>query len=211
MTRAWMKRIAGGAIAFAVLAAGSGCVSLLPEIETRTLYRLDSPVLALDASGAVDARTVIVSRIDAPRGLAHDRIALRRSGAVAYMAGAAWLTPAPQLLHAAVVDAFHATEPRISPVRVEDGVDARYRLDLSLRHFEAVYDQGDSAAPLVQVTLLARLIDRETRSLGAVRTISASRRASTNRQGSIIDAFSAAANAAAEELAVWTAAQTTGG
>ena len=186
----------------AALVALPGCISLLPETEPDALYRLaTSPV---PETGIVEGgETVVIARPSAPRGLAGDRIALARDGRIAYMAGAAWLSPAPVMLHGAIIDAFQSEAPAITPARTEDGVAARYRLDLELRHFEAVYDAGDDAAPRVQVTLVGRLIDRDRRALAASRTLEASRRAASNRQGAIIDAFSAASGAAADQLAVW--------
>lgn len=194
------------AISAGVLLLTSGCISLLPETEPAQLYRLASVDGA--ASGLADnAEPLIVDRIAAPRGLSGDRVALVRDGQIAYMAGAAWLSPAPALLHGALLDTLHAEAPHLAPARSEDGVDARYRLQLELRRFEAEYDQGDRAAPLVQVSLMARLIDRDNRRLVATRRIEASQRAAANRQGDIIAAFSTATHAVARELSSWTAEQ----
>ncbi|MFP4518636.1 MAG: ABC-type transport auxiliary lipoprotein family protein [Oceanicaulis sp.] len=183
--------------------AGAGCVSLLPESEPDTLYRLAGVDLDETVSAAAPV-TVIIDRIAAPRGLAGDRIALLRGDAIAYMAGAAWISPAPQLVESAVLDAFYETAPLITPARAEDGVSARYELDVELRHFEAEYDRGEGAAPLVRAALRARLIDRDTRSLAAARTVERTARAAQNRQSAIVAAFSSAAGDAARELAGWT-------
>jgi cholesterol transport system auxiliary component len=195
-----------GAVSAGVLLLTSGCISLLPETEPAQLYRLAS-VDGASSVMAENAEPLIVDRIAAPRGLAGDRVALVRDGQIAYMAGAAWLSPAPALLHGALLDTFHAEAPYLAPARSEDGVNARYRLQLELRRFEAEYDQGDRAAPLVQVSLMARLIDRDNRRLLAARRIAASQRATANRQSDIIAAFSTASQAAARDLASWTADQ----
>lgn len=190
------------AAAFAALIALPGCISLLPETEPDALYRLTTQS-APETRTAAGGETVVIDRIAAPRGLAGDRIALERDGRIAYMAGAAWLSPAPQMLHTAILEAVQAQAPAITPARVQDGVSARYTLDLELRHFEAIYDAGSNAAPRVQVTLISRLIDRDTRSIAASRTLEASRRASANRQSAIVDAFSAASAEVAGQLASW--------
>ncbi|MGX6647972.1 ABC-type transport auxiliary lipoprotein family protein [Maricaulaceae bacterium MS644] len=183
----------------------AGCVSLLPETEPNTLYRLAGTGTSLDADVFQSATiTVLVDRIAAPRGLAGDRIAILRGDAIAYMAGAAWISPAPNLIETAIMDAFYETAPLIAPARAEDGVRARYELNLELRHFEASYDQGDGAAPLVRTALRARLINRDTRSPIAARTLERTARASTNRQGAIVAAFSSAAAELSREVAVWT-------
>lgn len=198
-------RNALGAAAFAALIVLPGCISLLPETEPDALYRLSIPS-GPETRVASGGETVVIDRIAAPRGLAGDRIALERDGQIAYMAGAAWLTPGPQMLHSAIVETVHAQAPAITPARVEDGVSARYTLTLELRNFEAIYDNGARAAPRVQVTLISRLIDRDTRAIAASRTLQSSHRASDNRQSAIVDAFSAASGDVASQLADWAEA-----
>ncbi|MCC5996686.1 MAG: membrane integrity-associated transporter subunit PqiC [Oceanicaulis sp.] len=194
------------ACAAAVLAAAvslGGCISLLPETQPRTLYRLDPADLTAGGEPRRSAIPISLERVDAPRALSNDKIALERGGAIAYMAGAGWAAPAPALFQGVLEDAFHAVAPHLSPVRPEDGVGARYRLDAELRRFEAVYDQGDGAAPLVRVTVRARLIDRAERELAGRRVFTREVRASAHRQGSIVDAFSHASREAARDLARW--------
>jgi len=180
-----------------------GCISLLPETEPSTLYRLEA-VRASSAQSPETATPVIIDRLAAPRGLSGDRVAIVRNGSVAYMAGAAWLSPAPTLVHNQILDMFLVETPELVPTRSEDGVDSRYQLQLELRRFEAEYEQGDGAAPMVHVRLQARLIDRDTRRLIGLRQIHEDVLASENRQSAIISAFSQATNAAVRELAGWT-------
>lgn len=196
------RRLSIFAAALSVFAA-PGCISVLPESEPDTLYRLTTA--ALDGAGPVDgAATVLIARLEAPRGLAGDRIAIQRNNQIAYMAGAAWLAPAPDLLHAAIMDAFHESAPAVAPANLTDGVSARFDLILQLRHFEAIYQTGSDAAPTVRAGLRARLIDRDTRSLVDAQTIEVDMAASANRQGDIVAAFSQASNEAARQLALWT-------
>lgn len=196
------RRFITGLSALALLAA-PGCISVLPESEPDTLYRLATHDLR-GAGPAEGAATVIVGRLSAPRGLAGDRIAIQRGDQIAYMAGAAWLSPAPDLLHAALIDAFHASAPAVDAADATDGIDARFELDLQLRHFEAVYDRGEGAAPLVRVGYRARLIDRDARALVGARLIGVDARAGANRQSEIVAAFSRASADAARQLAEWT-------
>ena len=191
-------------LAAASALALSGCISLIPETEPDALYRLE-PRVGAPAGRAADAEPVLIDRVAAPRGLAGDRIAIAREGRIGYVAGAAWLAPAPQMLRQVVVDAIRAGTPWLAPTRSEDGVQARYRLDLDLRRFEAVYDQGEGRAPNVVVALEARLIDGEARTLAAVDLVRAERRAAANRQGAIVDAFSEAVHAVGLDLAAFAA------
>ncbi|MBI1263114.1 MAG: hypothetical protein GC187_00065 [Alphaproteobacteria bacterium] len=198
------RRLALGAALTACLAA-TGCISLLPESNPRMLYRLDPGFTGTVGAPVRGAVPVSVERVSAPRALAGDRIAIDRGGAIAYMAGAAWASPAPAMFEMVMEDAFQAQALPVSPVRAEDGVSARFRLDVALRRFEAVYDQGDTDAPLVRVTVRARIIDRDERILAAHQVFGHEVRASAHRQGAIIEAFSQASANAAGDIARWTA------
>lgn len=198
------RRLALGTALTACLAV-TGCISLLPESNPRMLYRLDSGFTGTAGAPVSGPIAVSVERVSAPRALAGDKIAIDRGGAIAYMAGAAWASPAPAMFEMVMEDAFQAQAPQVSPVRAEDGVSSRFRLDVALRRFEAVYDQGDDAAPLVRVTVRARIIDRDERILAARQVFNHEVRASAHRQGPIIEAFSQASADAASDVARWTA------
>ncbi|MCH8489823.1 MAG: ABC-type transport auxiliary lipoprotein family protein [Oceanicaulis sp.] len=198
------RPLALGAALAAALAL-TGCISLLPEPNPRMLYRLDAGITETAPSPMRGAIPLSVERISASRALAGDKIAIDRGGAIAYMAGAAWASPAPAMFESVLEDAFQAEAPQVSPVRAEDGVSARFRLDVALRRFEAVYDQGDNAAPLVRVTVRARIIDRDERILAARQVFNHEVRASAHRQGAIVAAFSRASGDAASDIARWAA------
>lgn len=181
-----------------------GCVQLLPETEPATIYRLHESVPeAREDSGQI--RTVIlVPRPDAPRALSGDRIALDRGQELGYIAGASWISPAPDMVQSLVLDTFDRALEAYTAARPADGVDSRYTIQLELRHFEAVYDRGNNRAPKARVGIRARLVDDETNSLVGVTTVRGEARAEANRQRAIVNAFSEAANQAANELAGWT-------
>ncbi len=206
MSALYRKRPLALGAALAAILALSGCISLLPESNPRMLYRLDTGTSETADAPVRGAIALSVERVSAPRALAGDKIAIDRGGAIAYMAGAAWASPAPAMFESVLEDAFQAAAPQVSPVRAEDGVSARFRLDVALRRFEAVYDQGDSAPPLVRVTVRARIIDRDERILAARQVFNHEVRASAHRQGPIVDAFSSASGDAARDIARWAAA-----
>lgn len=199
-------RVRAFALALAGMAAIglSACISLLPEQERSTLYRLSSHLPA-GAEASHGVPVVRVSRPAAPRALAGDRLALDQGeGRVAYMAGANWMSPVPVLLQDLVLDTFDRTASQVSAARPDDGVAARYDLRLELRRFEAVYDEGESRAPRIDVAIRARLIDTASREVAGARSFSMSERAASNRQSAIVDAFSRAASGMAQELVHWT-------
>ena len=198
-----MSKYALGALAAVSLVATPGCISLLPESEPVSLYRLNG-LMDEERAPSANAQTLVIDRITAPRGLAVDKVALLRDGELAYMAGAAWLSPAPVLVQDRILDTLQSETPELIPARTEDGVEARYRMQIELRRFEAEYDQGPGSAPMIQMRVMARLIDRETRTLAAARRFDVSVRASDNRQSALIAAFSDATNDTARALAEWS-------
>ncbi len=194
--------------ATALIGAGAvaltGCVSLLPEPQPTTLYRLAST--AADAPGRAPRGAPII-RINRPimsRALALDRVALDTGGGrISYMSQASWVSPAPTLIQELLLDTFDLQATRVTAARPDDAVTARWDLRVEVRRFEAVYDRGEDAAPQVEMFLRARLIDTENRGATAVSAFTARERATVNRQGAIIDAFSRASTQAAQELVAW--------
>ncbi|WP_439634504.1 ABC-type transport auxiliary lipoprotein family protein [Glycocaulis sp.] len=195
--------MAGAALAL------SGCISLLPESESSSLYRLSNHV-PVDTAVNHDAPVVRIARPVAPRALSGDRIALDAGqGRVAYMAGANWISAVPVLVQELVVDTFDRRSTVLMAARPDDGVATSWDLRMELRRFEAVYDQGSNAAPRIDIAIRARLIDTTSREVAGVRTFEASRRADGNRQTLIVDAFSRAASDLSLEMVDWASAQVT--
>ncbi len=196
------RLLTSAAAACACILSLSGCISLLPEAEPSTIYRLELPPTAREAA-APGAPVISVDRPLAPRALTTDRIALSyEGGRIAYIANTSWASPAPDLVQALVLDALDA-HPGLTGARPDDGVEARYQLRLDLRAFEA-RDIGEGA-PEATVSLRARLVDGDTRRLVAARNFQAQSRASAERASAIVTAFEQASAEAAQDLAGWIA------
>ena len=192
------------ALAAALFAMTAGCVSLLPENDPVSIHRLTLPEPHEWVGG--DWQTVEVETLRAPRGLSGAEIPLvREQRSLAYVAGAQWIEPMPQLLQNLIIGTFNATDDGLAPVRPEDGTRADFGLRLDLRDFEADYDRGDSAAPLVRVRIAARLVEGSQRGLLAAQVFDSEVRAQSNSTRAIVAAFDQAANSVAQELASWTA------
>lgn len=181
----------------------SACVSLLPEAEPVAVYRLGAPAPQTMPAG-VEPVIVQVQRPLAPAGLSGDEIAIEVNNQhLAYMAGARWIAPAPVIVQNLIVDTFHAQADRVEPVRPSDAIRGRFELRMDMREFEAAYDNGSDAAPLIRVRIAARLIESNGRELAASRVFSAQVRASANRVPDIIQAFNSASTEVAADLARW--------
>jgi cholesterol transport system auxiliary component len=197
-----VRRAVSTLLAAASAFALAGCISLLPEAEPSSVYRINHPA-APRADAVAGAPVVSVERPEAARALAGDRIALAyEGGRIAYIANASWASPAPELMRGLVLDALDA-HPDVIGARPADGVDSRYDLRLELRAFEA---RADGGAPTATVILRARLIDQDARRLVGVRVVEARERAAAERTGAIVSAMEAAANRAASETADWLSA-----
>ena len=185
----------------------SACVSLLPESEPVSVYRLSAPEPANFAGE--DWVIVEIDTPNAPRGLAGDHIAILHDGvSLAYIQDARWISPAPQLVQALMIDTINAEDRHLAPTRADDGVRADYELRLDLQEFEAVYDRGPDTAPLVRVRLSARLVAEQGRRFAGARVVTVEVRAHANRTTAIVAAFDEAASGASREIADWTAERT---
>lgn len=195
------KRMA--VLAATAMALGlSGCISLLPESEPSTLYRLNPTIN--EAGVTMDGQTIKVDRPSAPRALSGDRLAIEfQGGQIAYLAGVNWISPAPDLVQSLMIDTIDRSVEGLTASRPDDGVNTGYSIRSELRHFEAVYDNGSGSAPLVKVALRVRVVDESTRELLGVRTVDGTARADSNNQRAIVAAFNIAASEAAAELAAW--------
>jgi cholesterol transport system auxiliary component len=190
----------------------AGCVSVLPDAgPAPEIYRLSSasaPVTRASAapdSAGREGVTVMVSEPVAPRALSTDRVAVVMNGDhLSYAAGARWNERAPRVVQERILSAFEA-DPRVAAaVRPEDAVTSRYELRLDLLRFDAVYDNGPTAAPNVFVEMRAKLIDRATRQLLDTTRLTTTQRAEQNRMGAIIDAFDGAMDEVGARLVAWT-------
>lgn len=199
----WTK-VCAGTLGLSLALGLSGCISVLPETKPHQIYRLDPPV-DLGSEGMEEARLVLIERPIAPRALINDKIALAYpDGRIAYAAQSNWVSPIPALIQDRVMDAYAAEIPEIAAVRSEDGVRTRWALRLEVRHFEALFDQGENAAPLVRVMLRARIVDEHERSLVSSRTVEAEVRARSRNVSAIVDAFDSASADVSHTLVTWS-------
>ncbi len=146
----------------------AGCVSLFPKAMPAQLYRFGASepadASAAAASPAPAGRSVIgEGATEFDPAASSDRILTMTGKDAAYVASARWVSPASVLFDEALVRTFERTAgaprlvPRFGLLR------APLLMNLDVQAFEARYDQGDKAAPLVVVkvrALLIRTLDR---------------------------------------------------
>lgn len=188
-------------IAAALALSLAGCVSLFPKTEPAQLYRFEARIPA--TSGAVGKPfTVLKAPTSFAKAAAGDGILTMSGGEAAYIGAARWVSPASVLFDEAAMRAFQdAGGPARLIGRGEIGRSDVY-LKLDVRTFEARYDQGAKAAPIVVIEINAALTRNDQTLLGAT-TVTASVRAGDNRVGPIVEAYNQATSQALGQLVGW--------
>jgi cholesterol transport system auxiliary component len=192
----------------------AGCVSLLPKSPPVQLYDLDAAAPA-DASQAEASSTMVIGQgaVDFDSAAAGDRILTRTGSEAAYIAGARWVSPASTLFSEALIRTFDRSPGAPHLARRGGASGAPLLLTVDVQSFEARYDQGSGAPPLIDVTVRAAFIRTADRALTAEHTFTTTVRASDNRVGAIVEAFNSAVQKSLADLVAWSsqsAAQTPG-
>ena len=194
----------------AACVALAGCVSLFPKAVPAQLYRFGAPDAADGAAASPPAQTggsvIWEGAIEFDPAASNDRILTMTDKDAAYVAGARWVSPASVLYDQALVRTFERTPgaprlvPRFGLLR------APLLMNLDVENFEARYDQGPKAPPLVMVKVHAVLIRTEDRSVVSEQTFTTTVRASDNRIGPIVEAFDGAVGKTLADIVAWTGA-----
>jgi cholesterol transport system auxiliary component len=184
----------------AVAALAAGCLGgLKEEAPAPRIYRVDAP--SFGAGGALAADLKVAIGPVAP-GLDGSGIAGRWPGQrLDYVAGARWADDLPNLVGAALVEAFQDTG-RLHSVQGDVGrFQVTHTIVVQVRRFEADYTGG--GLPVAQVSLAATVGGDDGRVLAAF-TVSASETTSANSQSAVVAALDAAFARAAGDLAART-------
>ncbi len=194
-------RLKGIALASLALVMG-GCISVLPDPQPADLvYRLQAPAAAVSANE--DAIVFRVDRPTAPVALFRDDIVVSPDGQTLAIAGnAKWAQAIPDLIQHSLTHEL-ASRPDLIGVLPTSGARTTHRVHLTIRNFEAVYDQGADNAPLVKINYMATVSDASTRNLLGTHSVEHSQRASANTISSIVAAKSNANQAAMNEISDW--------
>ena len=196
-----MKKIAAGVLAVTAVAL-AGCFSLFPKADPAQLYRFGTSIEA--STGAAGTTPVALTPVEFSRAAMGDRILTVTGSEVAYIAASRWAAPAESMFREALEAAFLRNARVVSLVERRESRAAALTLDVDVTAFEARYENGRAAAPTAVVSLNARLIRSNDRTLVAQRTIEARRPAGDNRVSLIVQAIDAATDEALVQLVQWT-------
>ncbi len=200
---ALLRLTAIGASALAL----SACVSLLPKSKPAHLYRFGQPVAAEAVEASVGDVGVLRTSASFQRESAGDRLLTITNGKAAYVAETRWVAPASVLWEEAVVAAFDADAGPVRLVARGEPVATPYVLRLDVRNFEAHYDQGQEAPPLVVIRVRAAMTSTTNRGVVGEKLFEKRIRAGDNRVTAIVPAYDRAVGELLAEVVAWTNAQ----
>jgi cholesterol transport system auxiliary component len=180
----------------------AGCGSLLsPSNPPSRIYVLEPPFGRIQ--GAAVDWGLAVTATDVPNVFDTDRVALSRDLAMDYFADTQWTDTNSRLLQSLLVEAYEKSGRITAVARDSGGVHGDYLLTSELRHFEAVYDNGDGA-PEIHVEIEAKLLSLAHRDMIATHDAVQKVRASANNVPAVVAAFNQAAGAAISEIVGWS-------
>ena len=181
----------------------SACVSILPDPKpAATVYRLSIPddtiAVATDGKTVINIEYPLASKI-----LSGTDIVVSPDGRrLSMAAGAHWAERIPVQIRSLLIDTLARTD-RFAGVVPAGTTYVPYRINISIRRFEAVFDHGPERAPEAIVHLDVRLTDTKTRSLVSSFSAQSSVRASQASVSSIVLAQDEAAQAAMSKIVGW--------
>ena len=155
-------------------------------------------------TGEATRADLSIARPDFAPGLDTDRIAVLKGRQLDYYRGARWGGRAVEIVQTMLVSSLNDQQLFRSVTAEQSRVSGDYMLDVEVRHFEANYAKGE--LPDAHVMFIGRLIRIVDRKL--VETVSSRSRiaATADRMSAVVQAFEAATQKVALDLAQQTAA-----
>lgn len=196
----------GVAVVAAAAATGMlamGCTSVIPgaTAEPPKIYDL-TPKSTFDPKIPKVRWQLVVDQPSAPASLNTTRIALSRTPiTVDYYARAVWTDTAPKLVQTRMVESFENSGKIISVGRDAVGLRSDYILKTELRHFEAIYYEGE--APLAYVQINAKMVKMPERVIIANLTVQRKIPAASQSLDDVVRAFDDALGKILKRIVEW--------
>ena len=167
------------------------------------LYRFGGSETAATGPVPADATNIYLSSLRIDPGAEGDRLLAITGAEASYIAETRWVAPANDLMIAAAERAFDRVGLRL--VRRGQPIGPDLSLTLEVPTFEARYDNGADAAPVVVVEMRAALVSGPSREVMGEYATTVRRPAGANRVGLIVEAYDQAVRQALHETAAWAA------
>ena len=184
----------------------SGCVSILPDPEPApSVYRLETTIEPVAA--AEGAELVRVDRPAASQVFSSDDIVVSMDGKkLSAVALANWSEATPIIIQSSLIQALEGSSQFIG-LAPSSGARTRTRLNLTIKNFEANFDDGAKMAPQAVVQYRVTYTRAEDRELIGTHTVRQTRRADSINVSSIVDAMEKANQAAMADIVNWLETQ----
>jgi len=186
----------------------SGCLSLLlPEpTPANHVYRLSSDLEASATANPLATTAVPSVRIDrpnAPKALqGYDLVVSTEDNKLVTIAKAEWADTLPTQIQRAFISHLNMRSDLIG-ILPTSGARSTYRGHITVRNFEARFDQGQGAAPLIIVDYLVTLSHAGSRNLIGTQSFHVEQRAASIRVSDIVASKSAANKAILNDISDW--------
>jgi len=193
-----MRNILLSVAAFTV----SGCVSLLPEpAPADVVYRLSAA-----NEGVPQSATAKVIRIDRPKAAnvfqGRDVVISPDGRRLSSASQAKWAESIPDMIQNSFVDVI-AERAGLVGVIPSSGARTDTRVHLTIKSFEARFDQGEGAAPMAVVHYAATLSNASNRNLLGTYDVKKTVRSSDIRVSTIVEAMDNANQQALNAIVDW--------
>ena len=192
----------------AINLASCSISTILPEpAPANTVYRLTSavptaPSLAVTASNGF---TVRIDRPSAAKALqGFDLLVVQDANKLVSIKGAEWADSLPTLIQRSFLSHVDARSD-FTGLLPTSGARSKYRVHITVRNFEAWFDQGRETAPLIVADYLVTFSDAGTRRLIGTETFRVEDRAPSIRVSDIVTTKSAANNTLLHKISDWMA------
>ena len=186
----------------------SGCISsVLPKpADANHIYRLSDDLQASETAAvnrSEQAFTVRIDRPNAPKALqGYDLIVVQENAKLAIIGQAEWADSLPTMIQRAFLSEMNSRSDLIG-ILPTSGARSDYRAHITVRHFEAKFDRGESAAPLIIVDYLVTLSDAGTRALIGTQSFHTENRSASNHVSDIVKAKSSSNRDTLEQISDW--------
>lgn len=183
--------------------------NVLPEpADANQIYRL-SPQSDATApyNGVLQANglTVRIDRPNAPKALrGYDLLVSQDNNRLITIDQAQWADALPILVQRSLISHMD-TRADLTGILPTSGARSAYRAHITIRNFEAKFDQGEGNAPKIIVDYLVTLSHAGSRNLIGTQSFRVENRASSNRVSDIVRSKSAANYSAMKDISDWTA------
>ena len=189
------------------LSAGlSSCISILPDPKPApAIYRLESAV-----TPAVKHAKAEVIRVDRPTANqifnTTDIVVTDNARKLSVIAGANWSEAAPVIIQSSMIDALSESSSFVGLIPTS-GARTKTRLHLTIKSFEAKFDEGPERAPLAIVDYRVTYARADDRNLLGTHFVRKTVRSDSINVSAIVSAIEKANHAAMDDIVTWLESQ----